>query len=64
MLELARSIRAGVLERASGEVAYHVLDVMLAIEESMAARQTVPVESTVAVPPPLPAGWDPYARTL
>ena len=64
VLELARSIRAGVPERASGELAYHVLDVMLAIEESLAARQTVPVESTVAVPPPLPVGWDPYARTL
>jgi hypothetical protein len=37
---------------------------MLAIEESLAGRHTVAVESTVRVPPPLPAGWDPYARTV
>jgi predicted dehydrogenase len=64
VLELARAIRAGVPERASGELAYHVLDVMLAIEESIAAQHTVPVSSSVTVPPPLPAGWDPYAATL
>jgi predicted dehydrogenase len=64
VLDLARSIRAGVPERASGDLAYHVLDVMLAIEESMAAGHTVTVESTTEVPPPLPDGWDPYARTL
>jgi len=64
VLELARAIRAGVPERASGDIAYHVLDVMLAIEESLAARHTVAVESRVRVPPPLPAGWDPYERTL
>jgi predicted dehydrogenase len=64
VLELARAIRAGRPERASGELAYHVLDVMLAIEESLAAGQTVEVESTVPKPPPLPADWDPYGRTL
>ena len=64
VLELARAIRTGVPERASGDIAYHVLDVMLAIEESLAARHTVAVESGVRVPPPLPADWDPYARTL
>jgi predicted dehydrogenase len=63
-LELARAIRAGVPERASGEVAYHVLDAMLAIEESLTTGEPVTVESTVAVPPALPAGWDPYAKTL
>ncbi|HZR53457.1 MAG TPA: hypothetical protein VFB06_28620 [Streptosporangiaceae bacterium] len=31
--EMARAIRAGQPPRASGELAYHVLDVMLAIEE-------------------------------
>jgi predicted dehydrogenase len=63
-LELARAIRADVPERASGELAYHVLDAMLAIEESMALGRTVDVESTVDVAPALPADWDPYARTL
>jgi predicted dehydrogenase len=63
-LELARAIRAGVPERASGEVAYHVLDAMLSIEESITRGEPVAVQSTVEVPPALPAGWDPYARTL
>jgi predicted dehydrogenase len=64
VLELARAIRAGRPERAPGELAYHVLDVMLAIEESAARRETVIVTSTAEVPLALPAGWDPYARTL
>ncbi|MEU8633307.1 Gfo/Idh/MocA family oxidoreductase [Amycolatopsis sp. NPDC048633] len=63
-LELARAIRAGVPERASGELAYHVLDAMLAIDESLTRGQTVEVASTVDVPPALPAAWDPYAKTL
>ncbi|MEV4704237.1 Gfo/Idh/MocA family oxidoreductase [Actinoplanes sp. NPDC049316] len=64
VLELARAIRAGRPERAPGELAYHVLDVMLAIEESIERRETVPVTSTARTPPALPAGWDPYERTL
>jgi predicted dehydrogenase len=64
VLELARAIRAGVPERASGELAYHVLDVMLSIEESIASGEPVLVDSTVAVPPALPVNWDPYTRTL
>ena len=63
-LELARAIRAGVPERASGELAYHVLDTMLAIEESLTRGQSVDVGSSVEVPPLLPVGWDPYAKTL
>ena len=63
-LELARAIRAGVPERASGELAYHVLDTMLAIDESLTRGQSVDVGSTVDVPPLLPEGWDPYAKTL
>jgi predicted dehydrogenase len=64
VLELARSIRAGVPERASGGFAYHVLDVMLSIEDAYTAGEPVLVESTTDVPPALPADWDPYARTL
>jgi predicted dehydrogenase len=64
VLELARAIRTGEPERASGELAYHVLDAMLAIEESTTRGQPVDVESTVEIPPVLPGGWDPYASTL
>lgn len=63
-LELARAIRSGEPERASGELAYHVLDAMLAIEESLTKGQPVTVASTVEVPPALPADWSPYTRTL
>jgi predicted dehydrogenase len=64
VLELARAIRSGVPERASGALAYHVLDAMQAIEESIADRRAVVVQSTADAPPTLPADWDPYARTL
>ncbi|SFW87282.1 Gfo/Idh/MocA family protein [Amycolatopsis australiensis] len=63
-LELARAIRAGVPERASGELAYHVLDAMLAIDESLTGGRPVEVGSSADVPPLLPPGWDPYAKTL
>ncbi|MCE6994721.1 Gfo/Idh/MocA family oxidoreductase [Saccharothrix sp. S26] len=61
VLELARSIRAGEPERASGELAYHVLDAMLAIEDSIALGRPVDVGSTVEPPPALLADWDPHA---
>jgi hypothetical protein len=41
-----------------------VLDAMLAIDESMTRGQSVEVVSSVDVPPLLPTGWDPYAKTL
>ncbi|MCE7003905.1 Gfo/Idh/MocA family oxidoreductase [Kibdelosporangium philippinense] len=63
-LELARAIHAGVPERAPGELAYHVLDAMLAIEESIAAGRSVDVESTTGIPQALPGDWDPYASTF
>jgi predicted dehydrogenase len=64
VLELARAIQAGEPERASGELAFHVLDTMLAVEESIATRETVTVHSTAVIPPPLPADWDPYSSTV
>ncbi|GAA3523850.1 Gfo/Idh/MocA family oxidoreductase [Amycolatopsis ultiminotia] len=64
VLELARAIRAGVPERASGELAFHVLDAMLAIGESITDGHSVELTGTVDLPPALPAAWDPYALTL
>ena len=63
-LELARAIRGGEPERASGLLALHVLDVMQAIEESAAEGASVLVDTKAEAPPALPADWDPYARTL
>jgi predicted dehydrogenase len=64
VLELARAIRAGRPERASGEQAFHVLDVMVSTIEAAQRRSPVEVESTTTVAPALPADWDPTARTL
>jgi predicted dehydrogenase len=64
VLELARAIRAGVPERASGEQAYHVLDAMVSTLEAAERHQPVEVESTVTVAPALPEDWNPLASTL
>ncbi|TDQ02570.1 MULTISPECIES: Gfo/Idh/MocA family protein [unclassified Leifsonia] len=64
VVELARAIRAGVPERASGEQAYHVLDIMVSTIEAGESRTPVEVESTVDVAPALPEDWDPRAVTL
>ncbi|MFF1877197.1 Gfo/Idh/MocA family protein [Leifsonia sp. NPDC058230] len=64
VVELARAIRAGVPERASGEQAYHVLDVMVSTIEAGLSGLPVTVESTVTVAPALPEDWDPRAATL
>ena len=64
VVELARAIRAGRPERASGEQAYHVLDIMVSTIEAAESGQPVDIRSTVAVAPPLPEDWDPRARTL
>jgi predicted dehydrogenase len=64
VVEMVRAIRAGVPERASGELAFHVLDVMQAIIEAGELRDPVDVTSTVELPPPLDAEWDPAAATL
>ncbi len=64
VVELVRSIRAGVPERASGELAFHVLDIMQSVIEAGEAREPVDLTSTVEVPPPLDVEWDPAEATL
>jgi predicted dehydrogenase len=64
VLELARAVRAGVPERAGAGLVGHVLDAIFAITESAQTRSAVEVTSTVERAAPLPAGWDPFARTL
>jgi predicted dehydrogenase len=63
VLELARAVRAGRLPRASGALAYHVLDVMLSVEESIDLGAPVRVHSTAPDVPPIPPHWDPTTRT-
>jgi predicted dehydrogenase len=63
VLEMARAVRAGRPPRASGELAYHVLDVLLAVEESIELGAPVKVASTAPPVPPIPPHWDPTTRT-
>lgn len=62
--ELAQAIRAGRPERASGESAFHVLDVMVSTIESAERHEPVEVASTVTVAPALDESWDPRVGTL
>jgi predicted dehydrogenase len=64
VLELARAIRADRPERASGALAYHVLDVMLALGEAAESGSAVAVASTIEPSPRMPEDWDPFVSTL
>jgi hypothetical protein len=57
-------MRSGTPERASGALAYHVLDAMVGLAESAVDRVPVPVRSTISVAESLPPGWDPSEATL
>ncbi len=54
--EMAHAIAAGRPQRASGAMAYHVLDIMQAIVESSATGQHVLLQSTCDRPAALPMG--------
>jgi predicted dehydrogenase len=64
VLELARALRDGRPPRASGELALHALEVMLAIERSAETGAGVAIESSAPAVEPLPTEWDPTASTL
>ncbi|MGO4188286.1 Gfo/Idh/MocA family protein [Pseudarthrobacter sp. TAF60_1] len=64
VLDMARSIRAGVPHRATGNLAYHVLDTMVSISESVESGTFIDVESSAPASPALPEDWDPTAATL
>lgn len=63
-LDIARAIREDRPHRATGALAYHVLDVMVSIAEASESGEVVAVQSTVQPSEPLPADWDPMARTV
>jgi predicted dehydrogenase len=54
--DMAAALRSGRPHRASGELAYHVLDIMHAIHESAAEGRHITPQSTCERPAPLPAG--------
>jgi len=63
-LDMARAIREGRPHRAQGALAYHVLDVMVAVAEAGERDEVVTVQSTVEKPALLPEDWDPKAATV
>jgi predicted dehydrogenase len=64
VLDMARSIRAGVPHRATGDLAYHVLDSMVSISESIDAGTFINVESSAPASAALPEDWAPETATL
>jgi predicted dehydrogenase len=64
VLDLARSIRSGTEEHASGELAFHIIDLMTSIAEAAESGAPVEVQSPAPKPRPLPEDWDPSAATL
>ncbi len=57
--DMAYAIRSGRPHRASGELAYHVLDIMHALYDSSEQRRYVKIDSTVERPASLPVGLRP-----
>lgn len=64
VLDMVRAIAEGRPHVASGELAQHVIDVLLSAQDAAASNQVVQVETTVAPVPLLPEGFDPFASTL
>ncbi len=63
-VDMARAIRGGGPHRATGRLALHVLDAMLATAASAETAAFVPVASRFEPVPALPEDWDPAERTL
>ena len=64
LLDMARSIAAGLPHVATGEFGYHVLDTLLSIEEAAESRRFVTVESTLDQVGAIAADFDPFEATL
>ncbi len=57
--EIAYSLKSGRKHRASGRLAYHVLDVMQSLHEASRKGRTLKLRSTCDRPAPLPIGLRP-----
>ena len=58
--DMAAALRLGRPQRASGALAYHILDVMQSFEESARQGSYVTIESACERPAPLPLGQLPF----
>ena len=64
VVDMARALRGGGGHRATGELALHVLDAMLATVESVQRREFVGIDSGFGPIAPLPEDWDPTERVV
>jgi predicted dehydrogenase len=64
VLDLSRAARTGGKPIASGELGYHVLDTLMAIDEAMTKDRTVSIESRIDRVPLVADNFDPFAATL
>ena len=64
VLDMARAIAADHPHIATGELGYHVLDVLLSAQDSAATGHYLEIESRVGPVPLVPADFDPFAATL
>ena len=64
VLEMAQAIRENREVRIPGELAFHVLDIMLSIQEAMDKKSWIDVKSSLPKINPLPVEWDPMIATL
>lgn len=55
--DMADALRTGRPHRASGQLAYHVLDIMHAILEASQEDRHITLQSTIERPAALPVGW-------
>lgn len=65
VVEMARAIRKNQPPRATGELAQHVLDVLLSVEEAAQKEVWLKIESTLGGGNVvLPRSWNPTEPTL
>lgn len=60
VVDMVQAIRDGRPHRASGALAQHVLEVMLAFERSSQSGHAITIKTRVPQPQALPAGLDPW----
>jgi len=63
LADMARGIRLGGPHRASGDLTYHVLDIMHAFHDASRTGKHVDIASTCDKPAPMAAGLPEYALT-
>ncbi|MGR3875676.1 Gfo/Idh/MocA family protein [Streptomyces graminifolii] len=64
VLDMARAIRTGKPYIATGDVGYHVLDILTSIDEAIATGESVRLKSTIETIPLLDETASPFEATL